>query len=184
MIERTRSIRLAPALLVVTFLCAAPALCAAQPAQDSAEISRLLAEANTQAMQLKQDCEHMKAFARTTTSWQTHAASLSQIKGHVNELGKLVTRMNDAQAEASPWQQQAIDQITPLLQELAANVSSTIKHLNKNQTRLMHPPYPAYAAASAEYAADLSRLISDYVAYGAAKHKSEELTERLELPGN
>lgn len=182
MISRAIAVRVAPALVAFTFLSVATRLRSAQSATDSAEVSRLLSEAKTEAVQLKQDTEHMKAFARTKTSWQTHAASLDQIKGHVNELGKLVIKMNDAKAEASPWQQQSIDRITPLLQELAANVSSTIKHLNENQNRLMHPPYPDYTAASAEYASELSQLISDYVAYGEAKHKSEELTDKLEAP--
>lgn len=183
MTRRAKAIRLTPTLLAVAFLAATPALTAAQGARDSAEVMGLFSEAKTASMQLKRDTEEMKAFARTKTSWQTHATRLDQIKGHVNKLADLVQRMNDAKAKASPWQQQSIDTITPLLNDLATNVSTTIQHLNENQNRLMHPPYPAYAAASAEYASDLAQLISDYVAYGEAKHKSMMLTHKLEVSG-
>ena len=90
--------------------------------------------------------------------------------------------MNNAEAEASPWQQQSINRVTPLLTELAASVTTTIKHLSDNQNRLMHPPYPDYAAANAAYASDVAQLVSDYVGYGDAKHKSEDLAEKLEVP--
>lgn len=170
--SHTSAIRSGLAFLAVAFLSVAPALAAAQSGKDSQEVSGFLAEAKTEAIQLKQDAEEMNSFVRAKTSWETHAAKLNEIKQHVNKLGELVTKMNNAEATASPWQRQSVDRITPYLKELAGSVSSTIQHLNDNQKNLLHPPYPDYAAATAVYASDLSQLISDFVAYGEAKHKS------------
>jgi hypothetical protein len=172
------------ALLAVVVFSVTPPLRAAHPAKDSEEVSGFLAEAKTEAIQLKQDAEEMNSFVRSKTSWETHAAKLGEIKGHVNKLGELVTKMNNAKAAASPWQQQSIDRVTPLLKELAASVTSTIKHLSDNQNHLLNPPYPDYAAANADYASDLAQLVSDYVAYGDAKYKSEDLAQKLEVPGH
>jgi hypothetical protein len=178
-----KAIRSSLVFLAVALLSTAPVILAAQSAKDSEEVSGLLAEAKTESLQLKQDAEELNSFVRSKTSWQTHASKLNEIKQHANKLGELVAKMNNAKSTASPWQQQSIDRITPLLRELAAGVTSTIKHLSDNQNRLQHPPFPEYAATNADLASDLSQLISDYVAYGEARHKSDDLAQKLEVPG-
>ena len=181
-----RVVRRCVALLAVALFFMAPTKGVAQSSGDSEEVSGLLAEAKTEAIQLERDAEEMKSFVLRSKklSWESHAVKLTEIKQHVNSLGELVTKMNNAEAKASPWQQQSIDRVTPLLRDLAASVTSTINHLNDNQNRLHFPPYPAYAAANADYATDIAQLVSDYVAYGGAKHKSEDLAQKLEVPGH
>ena len=170
------------AFLAVAFLSMAPALRAAQPVKDSEKVSGFFADAKSEAIQLQQDAEEMNSFVHSATSWETHAAKLNQIKEHVNNVGALVTKMNVSKDEASPWQQQAIERINPILADLATTVGAAINHLGNNQNRLMHPPYPDYAAANATVATDMAQLISDYVAYGEAKNKAEELARQLEVP--
>jgi len=50
-----------------------------------------------------------------------HADQIGVIKAHVNDSGKILAQLHDARAGASHWQQDAIDRITPLLQEIASN---------------------------------------------------------------
>ena len=172
------------ALLSVLFLSAAPTVFAGPRPNDSEEVTKLLSEVKSEAVQLKDDAEDMKSFTRSKQlSWQSHAAKVEQIKKHVNSSGELLAKLHNSKPSASAWQGQAIDRITPILQELAASVSSTIEHLRKNQNRIHTPPYTDYVASTADLATDLSGLISDYVAYGEAKNKSEELGQRLEVPG-
>lgn len=171
------------ALLSVLFLSTAPAVFASPKPNDSEEVTKLLSEVKSEAIQLKDDAEDMKSFTRSKLTWQSHAAKIEQIKQHVNKSGELLSKMQDAKASASAWQKQAIDEITPLLRELAASVTSTIEHLGKNQGRIHTPPYTDYVASTADLATDLSGLIADYVAYGEAKNKSEDLEKKLEVPG-
>ena len=172
------------ALLSVLFLSAAPTVFAGPRPNDSDEVTKLMSEVKSEAVQLKDDAEDMKSFTRSKQlSWQSHAAKIEQIKQHVNKSGELLSKLHDAKASASPWQNQAIDEITPLLKELASSVTSTIEHLRKNQGRIHTPPYTDYVASTYDVATDLSGLIADYVAYGEAKNKSEDLGKKLEVPG-
>jgi hypothetical protein len=148
--------------------------------KDSEEVSGLLAEAKTKVISLKQDAEEIKIFAWSTRAWETHAVKLDEIKEHINNLGELVTKVKKARATASPWQRYSISQVTPLLKELAASVTATIEHLNDNKDHLANPLYLDYAAANADYASDISQLISDEVAYGEAKHKASHLARQIE----
>src|SRR5574337_1502528 len=85
---------------------------AASPAADSEEINTLLSDAKTEAVQLKHDAQVMETFTRTKVSWRSHAQQISLIKEHVNKTGELVQKLNDVK-ESSPWQQTAIERVTP-----------------------------------------------------------------------
>ena len=92
--------------------------------------------------------------------------------------------MQNAKETASPWQQQTIDRIDPMLRDIAATVTATINHLSQQPIKLQTAPYKEYVDANAELTADLAEVITDYVDYGKAKNKSEELADKLEVSGN
>jgi hypothetical protein len=89
--------------------------------------------------------------------------------------------MKNARATSSPWQQQLISEVIPLLKELAVSITAAIEHLNENNDRLLDPLYLDYAAANADYASGISQLILDEVAYGEAKHKAGDLARQIEV---
>jgi hypothetical protein len=89
--------------------------------------------------------------------------------------------LRDARESGSPWQQEAIDRVNPLLQELANNLEATIDHLNNNKSALFAAPYPEYVQTNADLAAELHFMISDFVDYGKTKQKFQNLQQKLEL---
>ena len=149
---------------------------------DSAQASKLLQDAKTSAAQLKQDSVQMESYTRSRLSWESHASQVNRIKDHVNQSGKILADLHTARDGAEGWQQDAIDKITPLLQELASNTTSIIDHLNdKKQT--WHPEYQDYLRSNAELATDLSRLIGDYTDFGNAKAKTQAMELKLGFSG-
>lgn len=171
------------ALLAMALLAMAPAFGAVIQPKDSENVMGYLKDAQTQAIHLQKDAEDMNSFVWTRRSWQTDADKLHSIKGHVNELGSLLAKMNKERATASPWQQDAMDRIFPMLRELAGNVSAQLHYLNHNQNRLIEPSYRDYATANVATSEEMASMISDFVSYGDAKHKAERLGQDLELPG-
>ena len=168
-------------LLVVAVLSLVPAMASAQSAPDSEAFFGFLAEAKSEAAQLQKSTEEMNSFAHYTTHWRTEAAKLEEIRTHVNKLGEFVAKMNNVEA-ASPWQRQAAADVAPMVDELAANVTMTIYHIGENPDRFIFTSFPEYVAANAELASEIADTLSDYVAYGEAKQKAEELYFELELP--
>ncbi|MCL5005213.1 MAG: hypothetical protein M1404_01660 [Acidobacteria bacterium] len=154
------------------------------PSMDSKEVSELLSQAKRNAAQLERDAARLESFGRSNLTWESHVDQTNLIKQHVNNLGKLLQRLHDARSEASAWQQNAVDQITPLLQEMADSVNASIRHLNDNQDRVHMPEYKAYLKAHYDLASSLSKMISDHVEYGQAKAIYQQLEAELEAPGN
>ena len=153
------------------------------PAQsrDSEEISKLLSLAKSHAVLLEQDASLLDSYTRTKIGWQSHAQKLSEIKEHINALGKVNKDLDDERALGSPWQQKAIDQIDPLLREMANVLTVTIMHLNDHPSQVHLSAYRDYAHANSELASKTAGMIRDFVDYDEAKSKAESLEAKLEL---
>jgi hypothetical protein len=102
----------------------------------------------------------MTSLLHNDVSWESHAAMLSRIKDHVNNTGRIVAKLQEEREEASPWQQQAIDRMVPMLKEIAANTSAAIEHLNQNHERPGTPDYAEYLQQNADTSHELADMIS------------------------
>ena len=120
-------------------------------------------------------------FTKSKLTWESYFDKVEMIKGHVNNSGKLLAKLKDAEATASPWQQKAIRQIEPLLREMADNTTATIKHLNERKAYVHFPAFQNFVKANFELATDLEALTRDFVNYGNDKEKSESLGSQLEI---
>jgi hypothetical protein len=163
------------------FLISSPAPAEDTPSGSSQEVNQLLSQVKTEAIALERDCDEIATWAGAKQlSWQSHAEKLNLIREHVNEAGRLLSNLHDARDEASPWQQQAIDRIHPLLKELADNTQEMINHLNDKRSTFHLSEYGDYAKAGYELAKDLAALVSDYVEYGNLEVDFHRLQEKLD----
>lgn len=145
----------------------------------AADPASLLEQARASASQLSRDAEQMRAFAMSNVSWKSHGQQITTIKDHVNKLGELLSQMHEARGDASRTQQQAIDRITPLLQEIASNTTAVINHLNEYPNRTWNPNYKNYVAENARLTSELSGAINDFVEYDKTKSRMDELEQKL-----
>jgi hypothetical protein len=179
---RYRPLLSLPAILfALTLLMVGTSPVSAQVA-DSAHVNHLLTNAEHYSNLAADDAEILESFTRSNVGWQSHSGQLERIRENVNKLGKVVQQLNQARGEASPWQQTAIDTITPLMHEIATQLTTTIEHLNANQSRIEMKPYQDYTRATYEAIRRATLTISDYVEYGRAKGKAENLQQEMELP--
>jgi hypothetical protein len=166
-------------LLAVALLSLAPAMASARSVRDSKEFSDHLAEARAEAIQLQQNAEEMSGFVHSHTKWATESSKIEEVKQHVNKLAEYIAEMNKAEAP-SPWQEQASSDVTPMVNDLSAYVTMAIYYLTENQDRFAFTSFPEYVAANAASAADIAHMLSDYVAYGEAKQKAEDVSFELQ----
>jgi hypothetical protein len=145
---------------------------------DSAQASKLLQEARTSAVQLARDTDQMMSLARSKVSWQSHVGQIDLVKEHVNNTGKILANLHNTRDGAEPSQQEAIDKITPILQQLASNTESIINNLNSTKTT-WSPEFQGYLKSNSELANDLSKLIGDYLDYESAKSRTQGLGQKL-----
>jgi len=178
------ALKFIPAILAFAaagMIVTSPALAAASP--DSEQVTKLLSEAKSQALQLREDAVTMDAYTRMTNDWESHSVVVNQMKEHINVAGKTLDKLEALRDGASPWQQTAIDRIKPLLKEIAHNTDTVIGFINTKPTRLFNAEYKDFIEANADNADHLARLIADFVDYGRAKSRLDRLGSKLEIPG-
>ena len=134
-----------------------------------------------EAVGLDRDADQMEILVRSDLDWTTHAAYLESVKTHVNRLGEIISKLESERDQASPWQQQTIDRVLPMLREIAANTTNAIEHLNQNQIRPVSGDYPTWLRANAETAHEMAQLISDTIQYGQTRSKLEKLAAALQI---
>ncbi|MGB9464375.1 MAG: hypothetical protein WBR10_04630 [Candidatus Acidiferrum sp.] len=151
-----------------------------EPAQqDSVQVMKLLKEARSEAARLRVETDKLESYKNGRLSRGTHGRQLEITKGHVNELGKTLDKLEARKAEASPWQQRAIEEMRPVLEELADQTTRAIQYLNENPRQLQHPDYHEVLTDKSALAAHLADLLDDHVRYGEAKAELEELEAKV-----
>lgn len=168
------------ALIALLALVAGPSSANAQN-KDSAQISHLFRQADAHAVQLARDAEELDSYSNSRMSWESHANQLESMRTHINQMGKLLAEMQDMRDEASPWQQDAIDRVEPILRELADQMTITIEHGSKYPNRIHFPEYKSYTKACAELASQTSRMVADIIEYDRSQSKARRLQQKLEL---
>ena len=150
----------------------------------NAEVAAQLDAANAEAAELARNADEMTSLLHSDVSWESHAEMLNRIKDHVNNMGKIAAKLQEEREEASPWQQQAIDRMVPMLKEIAANTTAAIEHLNQNRERPTTPDYVEYLQQNADTAHELADMISAVDQYGRERTKLERLQDKIEASGS
>lgn len=148
------------------------------------QVAAQLDAANAEAAELARDADEMTSLLHNDVSWETHAEMLDRIKEHVNNMGRIAAKLQEEREEASPWQQQAIDRMVPMLKEIAANTTAAIEHLNQNHERPTTPDYVEYLQQNADTSHELADMISAVNQYGRERSKLERLQDKIEAPSS
>ena len=157
-----------------------PAMSTGKPVEpDSPQVMKLLKQARSQAVQLQNETDKLASYRYRGLSRQSHARQLEVTKGHVNDLGRTLDKLEARTFEASAWQLKAIAEIRPVLEQLAERTTKAIEHLNERPQHLRHPAYLGVLTDKSDLAVQLADLLDDHVKYGEAKAEMEELEAKV-----
>lgn len=146
------------------------------------EASDLLAEMKKLTYDLSRNADTLAGLARgNQVGRQTHANYLNVVRGHVNELGDRLERLQAIRHATAPWQQQAIDRMVPAAVELAGRTEAAINHLNENRQFLSTEPYRDHVGVITDRADELNESVKAFAEFDQTQQKMERLQEQLEI---
>ena len=151
---------------------------------ENPQLTQLLADANDEAFELARDATDTQMLIRTDENWVDHALMLAKVKGHVDNLALIIEKMSKAQKSGSELQEQAVEQMLPLVKQLSANTTAAISYLKQSKTRPTSDTYTQYLEKNAETARQLSSMISSLIDYEKSMTEIKKLRSKLEAPGN
>ena len=152
------------ALLVAGIAGMSSSLKAAKGAETLNPVSRLLSEAQTNSSQISVD---WKSYLRQANpNWTRDAGEIAHIKEDIDAAAKTMTSLNEARNQASPSQAATIDEIVPVMEELADHAIDAIEYLSGNQARLTDKECRKYLEANSDTSSRLAGLIAQLVEFG------------------
>jgi hypothetical protein len=111
----------------------------------SREASRLLKDMRYDSLLASHHAAVLQTVAlNPDESWASRAYQLSRIRAEVDDMGKRLCRLETIRRAVAPWEQQAIEQIAPLIQDMADNAADAINYLNAHQAAYWTPSYRVY----------------------------------------
>jgi hypothetical protein len=167
------------ALLVAGIAGMSPSLKAAKGADTLNPVLRLLSEAQTNSSQISVDWK--SCVRQPNSNWTRDAGEIARMKDDINAAAKTILSLNDFRNQASPSQAATIDQIVPVMEELADHATDAIEYLSGNQTRLTDKEYRKYLEANSDTSSRLAGLITQLVEFGNGRDKFENAKRMLEL---
>jgi signal transduction histidine kinase len=150
---------------------------------ENQELTELLSEASGEALELAGDADEMQTLIFNDTNWVTHALMLAKVKGHVDNMALIIEKLSKAQKSGSELQEQAVEQMLPLVKELSTNTTAAINCLNRNKARPITDSYAQYLNKNAETARQLSSIISSLLEYQKSMAEIEKLRSKLVASG-
>ena len=169
--------------ITVLGIAAGMSLVARAQAPDSEKIHQLFHQMNSHAVEAEYDAELLASYTRCTVAPETHANRIQQIRLHINDLIEDYNTAKELRPLGSEWQKEAIDQVEPVLRQMADNLSVSIKYLLSHKQQTNMQPWVDYVKADEVFANKSAKLIHDYVDYGESRAKSDSLEQKLGTPG-
>ena len=149
---------------------------------ESQQLTQLLEDARNEALELANDAEDCQTLTASDDKWVTHALMLARVKGHVDNMVLIIDKLNKAEKSGSALQEQAVQQMLPLVKELSDNTTAAINHLNRNKSRPVSEAYTQYLEKNAETARQLSNMITALCEYEKSMADIERLRSKLATP--
>jgi hypothetical protein len=143
------------------------------------EATDLLKQVRATAAELSKDSDRLTGLMRSNVSRDSYADSLDRVKTYINKTGEQMAELQELRNEVAPWQQDAIDRITPLARQIAANTQSAIKYINQNPLNLYNQDYKDTLQSIADDAKQMKQNVSDFLDMAAAQQKADDLQMKL-----
>lgn len=148
------------------------------------EASGLLHDIRSLSARAVEGADQLHSASRSDSlDWRSHAFYLNEIKTHVNAMGAKLDRLQDIHGMLAPWQQKAVERITPNALDLAAQTEAAISHLNENQGMLWLPHYRNRVSAMSDHGEEIKRTVGMFLDYGKTSDRLKGLENQIEFAG-
>lgn len=176
------ALMLAPAVpLSAAASNAAPLRSERQLYSSQAEALDLLKDVRALSGKLAHDADILESYKwQSNLHWESHSYRLHQARDHINAIGKRLAQLDEIRPQAAPWQQRAIDELTPIAARVAAHTQAAMEHLKDNHGYLFAPVYTDRLSAIRDHSVDLKESADAFLAIGDTMQRLDHLQLKLD----
>ena len=144
------------------------------------EASNLLVQVHSLGQHLKDDAATLESLNQSTHGRRSHGHALNEIRDGIGSMGGLLGRLLQIRDEVLPWKQQAIDRISPSLENLATRTEAALLQLEGARYGLSLSEYQNHLSAIAQEASEVHELLGTHLAYTEGQQRLDRLMRFFE----
>jgi hypothetical protein len=158
------------ALPVATFAASTPVASDRDDSQSLELMKNLAFTANDAADQAS---ELDAAAYSSSVTWEVHAQRLQALKDDVNEMGRILTRLDDRRASLSAPDRDSLDRAGTILKDMATNSQAAIQFLNADQQNFWQSSYRKNVSNLSNESTQLASSLDHAIALDKARMKDK-----------
>ncbi len=148
----------------------------AAPTAPLSEVTQSMQQAKIAAFQLSKTADRLHAITRSGDhSWQSHSWYLDFARDDVNQLGKMLSDLENVQHQATRTQQIGIERLRPQLVKTANALTTAINLLNEHRHNAYFPEYRQAVEKVSEQATSLHQNLDAVLDYEALRARLQQL---------
>jgi chromosome segregation ATPase len=116
----------------------------------------------------------------SNSSWEVHAQKLQALKDDVNEMGRLLARLEEVRGTLGAEDREVLDRAAVVLKEMAANTTAAVQYLNVDQQNFWIPSYRKSVNNLVNESSQLSSSLNRVIALDKTRAREKHLEKSLE----
>ncbi|HXJ89085.1 MAG TPA: hypothetical protein VMS18_19870 [Candidatus Binatia bacterium] len=152
--------------------------------QGHTRVAKELVELKRAAFQARDQADILNSFTpNKQLSWQSHAARLSVLRDHVNEMGRSLAELEAMKPMANQTQTLAVENARPHLVSVASNLTDAIDLVNENRRNVYWSDYGKAVRDVYSHADALHTKLDTILKYEKGKARMDNLELQTSLAG-
>jgi hypothetical protein len=167
---------------VVMLWSLAPANAATKPQNESpsAEAQAMLARIDATSAAIAETAYNLGVMAKDQRrDPQSHLEGLHELREDINKVGSELQALEAERSSLSEWESKALDQILPLIQDVAGNTEKALQTFNSDRQRLWATSYADDTATVSKEADQVATLLRDYLKLAKTREQESRIEQSL-----
>ena len=177
-----KTIGTAPVSAALIVFCVSIGQAASKPNDVSQAIQarNMLEQIDSLSTSIADTADELAAKTKGNPDPESPLDRLDMLKEEVNEVGRDLRLLETERGSLTEWETQAVGQVLPLMELIAAYTNGAIETYTSNQRDLWATAFPGYAARIVEDAERVIELLDGHLKLATAREKEQRLESEVE----
>ncbi len=155
---------------------------ASKPMDDSPAVQArtMLQEIDSWSASIADTADRLSMKAKFPADSESDTEALDQLKYDVNKIGRDLRVLQAGQADLDKWESSAVDEILPLMHEVAANTEKAIQTFQTDRSHLWVTAFPEDTAKVFEDAEKVKGLLDGQLKLATAREQEQRTENALD----
>jgi hypothetical protein len=169
----------ASAVVMLWSLASANAATKPKNESPSTEAQVMFAQIDATSTAIAETAYNLGVMAKDQRDPQSHLEGLRDLREDINKVGSELQALEAERSSLSEWESKALDQILPLMQDVAGNTEKALQTFNSDRQRLWATSYVDDTATVTKEADQVATLLRDYLKLARTREKESRIEQSL-----